>query len=295
MDLDAIAVFVKVVEVGSFTGAAKLLQMPKTTVSAKISSLEKRLGVTLIQRTTRSLRVTEAGQNYFRHCAQAIKEIEQGESALLAERDQPKGLLRVTAPIDLGRTVLPRIVGLYLQRYPETTVELIVTNRLVDLVTEGIDLAIRAGDLKDSTLVAKKFFDIHSGFWAAPSYLKKGGKLDHPRDFAQHQVLGRSNLRTQAQELTDGKSTFTVTPNARVTADDFETIKSLVLLGEGIAWLPRFLVAPELKAKKLVQVLPKWHLSREGVFSFVYPGQRYSSPKVRAFIEMASAVAKDLY
>jgi DNA-binding transcriptional LysR family regulator len=157
MELDAIKVFVKVVESGSFSAAAKLLSMPKTTVSSKIATLEKRLGITLIQRTTRKIHITDPGMTYFKHCADAIKEIELAEAEILAEQKEPYGLLKMTAPADLGHTLLPIITSAYLRKYPKTQVELIVTNRVVDLVGEGVDIGIRAGSLKDSTLVTRSF------------------------------------------------------------------------------------------------------------------------------------------
>ena len=288
MEFDAINVFVKVVEAGSFSGAAKLLQMPKTTVSAKVAALERRLGVTLIQRTTRKLNVTEAGRNYFRHCVIAIKEVEQAESELFAAQDKPKGLLRVTAPVDLGHSVLPKIVCEFLKKYPETEIEMIISNRMVDLVGEGVDLAIRAGELKDSTLVARKFFEIQALLWASPAYLKQNGTPEHPRELKKHQVMMHSPLRSHSIELTDGKASLPFVPGGRIAADDLETIKALAVQKAGIAWLPSFLVERELKTRELVQVLPKWWLKHLGVFSFVYPGQKYASPKVRAFIDVAN-------
>jgi len=143
MDLDAIAVFVRVVEAGSFSAAARRMGMPKATVSAKVARLEKRLGLSLLQRTTRKVRVTEAGEQYFRHCASAIREVEVAEAALQSASGKPSGVLKVTAPVDLGHTLLPRIVHAYAATYPDVTLELLVTNRIVDLVGEGIDLAIR--------------------------------------------------------------------------------------------------------------------------------------------------------
>lgn len=287
MDIDAISVFVKVVESGSFSGAARLLRMPKTTVSAKVAGLEKRLGVTLIQRTTRRLHITEAGQTYFRHCAAAIKEIELGESSLLASRDHPNGLIRITAPIDIGHSLLPRFVSEYIRIYPDVQVELIVTNRVVDLVGEGIDLAIRVGDLKDSTLVAKKFFEVNFEFCATPDYIAKFGIPKDPTDISNYQVLMHPVMRSKPIELTDGKSTQTIYTHARVGADEIETIKELTLLHMGIGWLPAFLVDEEIKAKTLIRVLPRWKMPTQGNYSFVYPGQRYSSPNVKAFIELA--------
>ncbi|RYZ58648.1 MAG: LysR family transcriptional regulator [Proteobacteria bacterium] len=287
MDIDAISVFVKVVESGSFSGAARLLRMPKTTVSARVAGLEKRLGVTLIQRTTRRLHITEAGQTYFRHCAAAIKEIELGEASLLAGRDHPNGLLRITAPIDFGHSLLPRLVSEFLRIYPDVQVELIVTNRVVDLVGEGIDLAIRVGELKDSTLLAKKFFEVNFAFCATPEYIAKFGSPKDPNDIANYQVLMHTAMRSKAIELTDGKNFQTIFTHARVDADEIQTIKALTLQNLGIGWLPAFLVAEEMKAKTLIRILPRWWIPIQGNYYFVYPGQKYSSPNVKAFVELA--------
>src|SRR5579872_2292239 len=182
MSLDDIAVFVRVVETGGFSAAARRLGMPKATVSAKVARLERRLGLTLIQRTTRKLRVTEAGEQYFRHCADAIREVEVAEAALQATSGRPSGVLKITTPVDLGHTLLPRIVHAYAAKYPDVAVELLVTNRVVDLVGEGIDLAIRpAQALKDSSLIAQRFFEMGSNLWASPHYLRRLGTLTHPR------------------------------------------------------------------------------------------------------------------
>jgi DNA-binding transcriptional LysR family regulator len=174
--MDAVAVFVRVVEAGSFAAAAKRLGMPKTTVSAKVAGLEKRLGVNLIQRTTRKLRMTDVGEKYFHHCAIATREVELGEAALQSAKVKPSGVLRVTAPIDLGHVLLPRIAQAYTAKYPDVSLELILTNRVVDLVEEGVDLAIRwGGALKDSSVIARRFIETNSNLWASPKYLKKLG------------------------------------------------------------------------------------------------------------------------
>lgn len=286
MDLDAVAVFVRVVEAGSFSAAARRLGAPKATVSAKVARLEKSLGVTLIQRTTRKLRVTEAGEEYFRHCAEAIREVELAEAALQSVSGKPSGVLKVTAPVDLGHTLLPRIVHAFAAKYPAVSVELLVTNRIVDLVGEGIDLAIRPSQaLKDSSLIAQRFFEMGSNLWACPEYLRKLDAISHPRDLKRATVLGfrpRSSLL-----LTNGKSDFEVALTGRIHADDFETIRALLLLGEGIAWLPDFLAEEAAQTGALVPVLPQWRPKERGAFHFVYAGRKYGLPKVQAFIQMA--------
>jgi DNA-binding transcriptional LysR family regulator len=286
--VDAIAVFVKVVEAGSFSTAARRLGIPKTTISAKVAGLERRLGIRLIERTTRKLRMTEAGEKYFHHCAIATREVELGEAALQSAKEKPYGVLRVTAPVDFGRTVLPRIVRAYRSKYPDVSVELIITNRIVDVVEDGIDLAIRwAGSLKDSSLIARRFIETRSNLWASPKYLQRFGKPTHPRElenaaFVAHPVL-------KAVILTNGKSDFELQLNGGVGSDDLEVIAALIVLGEGIAWLPDFLVADAVEAGKLVRVLSQWRPKKEQLWTyyFVYAGRRYALPKVEAFIQTA--------
>lgn len=285
---DAIPVFVKVVEAGSFSAAARLLNMPKTTVSAKIAALEKRLELKLIQRTTRRLHVTEAGMKYFRHCANAIREMELGEAALQSTLGEPTGLLRVTAPIDIGHLMLPRITRAYLARYPGTSVELLVSNRTVDLIGEGIDLAIRAGTLEDSSLIGKPFFDVGTALWASPTYLGQLGNLAHPRSLAKASFVVYKGINTL--RLTNGKSEVEVPMVGRIVADDLETTKALAILGEGIAWLPDFLAADAREAGSLVAVLPHWKVKARGKVSFVYAGRKYTAPKVQAFVQVAQEI-----
>lgn len=286
MSLDDIAVFVRVVETGSFSAAARRLGSPKATVSAKVARLEKRLGVSLIQRTTRKLRVTDAGEQYFRHCAAAIREVEVAEAALQSTSGKPSGVLKVTAPVDLGHTLLPRIVHAYAARHPDVSIELLVTNRIVDLVGEGIDLAIRPGQsLRDSSLIAQRFFEMGTNLWASPHYLARLGGLTHPRDLQRMTFLGF--LAQRSIVLTDGRSDVEVALTGRIRADDFETIKALLLLEAGIAWLPDFLAEDALRAGALVPVLPQWRPKDRGAFYFVYVGRKYGLPKVQAFIQTA--------
>lgn len=285
MSLDAIPVFVKVVEAGSFSAAARLLNMPKTTVSAKVAALEKRLGLKLIQRTTRKLRVTEAGTKYFHHCANAIREIELGEAALQLTQSEPTGVLKVTAPVDIGHMLLPSIARAYLARYPGTSVELLISNRTLDLIGEGIDLAIRAGTLKDSSFVAKRFFDTAAALWVSPDYLKQLGRISHPKHLANASFIGFKGMNSL--RLAKGKSEITLPMDSRIITDDLEAIKALAVLGEGIAWLPEFLTADAVRVGTLVPVLPGWKSKSLGNVNFVYTDRKYASPKVQAFMQIA--------
>ncbi|WP_439401450.1 LysR substrate-binding domain-containing protein [Bradyrhizobium sp. DASA03068] len=286
--LDAVAVFVKVVEAGSFSVAAKRLDMPKTTVSAKMAALEKRLGVRLIQRTTRKLHLTEAGEAYFRHCSNAVREVELGEAALQSAKGKPSGLLRVTAPADMGHSVLPRIVQAYVTKFSEVSVDLTLTNRVVDLVGEGIDVAIRFGrTLQDSSLVARRFTEVKADLWSSPKYMKRLGEPTHPRELANAAFVTHP-FQKGSLLLTNGKSDFELSMKGRVRADDVELITTMITLGEGIAWLPDFLSRDAAKAGKLVRVLPHWHPKHQpGTCYFVYPSRHYALPKVESFIQTA--------
>jgi DNA-binding transcriptional LysR family regulator len=291
MDLEGIAVFVKVLQVGSFSRAAKLLGMPNSTVSAKISALEKRLGVTLLQRTTRKLRATQAGEAYYQRSLRALEELQAAENELETGRVEPKGLLRLTAPVEIGHSLLPALIHAFLKNHTRMELEVVVTNRVLDLIVDGIDLAIRAGPLKDSSLIAKRFDLGYFGLWASPDYLMNHGAPRHPKELTEHNCLRFSRFKDDGFRLTNGKENLKVRVTGTSTADDFETLRSLATLGEGLAFLPSFLCAEEAKQNDLVRVLPQWRGERVTV-SLVYPAQRFVPPKVRAFIAVAEELLK---
>lgn len=284
MELDGIAIFVKVVQAGSFSQAARLLGVPNTTVSAKVARLEKRLGVTLIQRTTRKLHITPAGRAYFERCAPALEAIENAEAQMTLAAPEPAGVLRITAPGDVAHGLLPPIVSRFLERYPRTKVEIVVANRVVDLVAEGVHLAIRAARLADSTFVARKFMPFSGGLWASAAYLKRKGTPGSPKDLAQHDGLLFARSLGQPPTLNDGRAKSALEFQARIAADDLETLRTFALRGRGIATLTDYLG----REAGLVQVLPGWSWMA-GALSFVYPGQRFVPANVRAFIDTALA------
>lgn len=286
MDLNAIAVFVKVVQAGSFSRAARLLGMPNTTVSAKVARLEKHLGVTLIQRTTRKLNVTPQGRAYFDHCVNGLEELAAGESLLTSASGEPTGLLRITAPVDVGHHVLPPIVHDYLRAHPKVRIELVVTNRMVNLVAEGVDLAIRAGELKDSTLAARPFIRYQGGLWASRTYVASRGEPKTPDELARHDGLFFSRLPREALRLASGRKKADVPLSWRIAADDLETLRAFVLQGDGIGAMPDYLARDH--AGEIVRVLPDWSWTRAAL-SFVYPGRRFVPPTVRSFIDAALA------
>lgn len=285
MELDGIAIFVKVVQAGSFSGAARFLGVPNTTVSAKVARLEKRLGVTLIQRTTRKLHITPAGRDYYERCAPALEAIQSAEAQMTLAAPEPAGVLRITAPGEVSHGLLPPIVSRFIARYPRTKVEIMVANRVVDLVAEGVHLAIRAARLADSTLVARKFMPFSGGLWASAAYLNRNGTPRLPKDLSQHDGLLFARSFGQPPKISDGRAKSALEFEARIVADDLETLCAFALKGKGIATLTDFLG----QGAGLVQVLPGWSWAA-GALSFVYPGQRFVPANVRAFIDTALAV-----
>ena len=288
MNVEGVDVFVRVVQQGSFTAAARLLGMPTTTVSARIARLEERLGVTLIQRSTRRLHVTEAGEAYFAACVEALNALDVGESRLAAVGTAPTGLLRLTAPPDIASTVLPPFCERFLDTYPGVSLDLIVTNRHVDLIAEGVDLAVRAGPMKDSTLLSRRFACGTVGLWASEAYVQRRGVPSSLADLANHEIVGFSRLPESFRLLGPNGETYTLPQHSRLKADDMQTIRSFVLSGFGIGLLPDAITS----GTTLRRMLPEYSTA-EAHFFFVYPAARFLTANVRAFMDMAVAMGRE--
>lgn len=283
MDLNAIFVFAKVVEAGSFTGAARELSMPKSTVSRKVSELEEQLGARLLQRTTRKLSLTDVGLAVYQHAARMVAEAEEAELVVDRMQESPRGLLRVTTPLNFG--YLGPIVTSYLKRYPEVRIEMVCADRVVDLIQEGFDVAIRAGQLADSTLIARGLGTLQSYVVASPAYLSERRAPEQPQDLEQHECLafGAGAQRTSWILQQSGKA-LTVEVRPRFVVNDFDFLDESVRAGLGIAMLPVFRCWEHLRAGRLVRLLPQWS-SPEIPLHAVYPSTRHLSPKVKAFID----------
>lgn len=288
MNLEGIDVFVRVVQQGSFAAAARLLGMPTTTVSARIARLEERLGVTLIQRSTRRMHVTEAGEAYFASCVEAINALDAGESRLAAVGAAPSGLLRITAASDIASTVLPPFCERFLEAYPQASLDLVVTNRQVDLIAEGVDLAVRAGPMKDSTLLSRKFGCGSLGLWASEAYQQKRGVPASIDDLARHEIVGFARLPESFRLLGPDGSGFSLPEKTRLRVDDMQAIRAFVLSGYGIGLLPDA-VTP---GTTLRRVLPGYSTAEAHVY-FVYPAARFLTANVRAFLDMAGAMGRE--
>ncbi len=291
MDFNEVAIFIRVVQEGSFSQAAKKLGMPNSTVSAKVSSLEKRLGITLIQRTTRKLNITPAGQSYYKRCMIGLEEIKAAESEIASIQGEPQGLLRITAPTELGSSILPGIVSEYTKKYPKARIEVILTDRRVDLLSENVDLAIRAGELKDSSLIAKRVGTIYFAPFATAKYLKQKGTPTHPRELKQHMCLQFTPIGTDEWKMTSSKGSLNVPIPGRVMINDMYALKKMALMDDGITFLPTYFCYAEVKNKQLIRLLPDWRSNLTPIH-FVYPAQRFVTPKLSAFISLAADTVK---
>ncbi|HEX7476168.1 MAG TPA: LysR substrate-binding domain-containing protein [Polyangiales bacterium] len=284
LDLNEVLVFTRVVDAQSFTAAAKRLALPKSTVSRKVSQLEQRLGVTLLSRTTRKLRLTDAGAAYYERCARVIAEMEEAERVVRDLQATPKGTLRVTAPVDIALSHLAPMVAEYTRKYPEVSVVLVLTSRVVDLVADGIDLALRAGQLPDSTLVARKLADSTMQLFASPAYLKKHGTPRSVAELSKHQcVLYGRELRS-VWKLTHGSKLHEVAVQGRLCMDDLGAVRSAVVAGAGVGLLPVLGTGEDVRGKRLCPVLPDHRLDGGGLY-LVYPSARHLSAASRSFID----------
>src|SRR3546814_776003 len=208
-DLNDTLVFVKVVELGSFTAAARTLHLPKTTVSRKVHELEERLGAQLLHRTTRKLGLTEAGNIYFKHCQRIARDLDEAESAVGELQGGPRGWLRVTATHAVGNFWIAPLLGEFHARHPEVRVELLLSNDNLDIIAGEIDVAMRVGTLADSNLAARRLSVLHTAVYATPSYVERFGEPLHPDDLVHHRALAQTNHRsasTFAWTLGDGTS-----------------------------------------------------------------------------------------
>lgn len=282
-DLNEMAIFVRVVESGSFTGAAKALGLPKSTVSRKITQLEERLGVRLIQRTTRSLSLTDTGSAYHAHCARILAEIEEANIAVTQMQTTPTGTLRITAPVLFGSTVLSGLVAEYMELYPLVNIDLVLSDQFLDLVQDGIDVAFRVGQLEDSSLIGRYLGDVTAMVCASPDYLAKFGKPTHPDDLRNHQIISISN-RSQWTLIGPEKEEHTFNFKPRLQVNDMSSLYTLTLSGAGIASLPVLIAASAIKSKNLVPLLCDWPFEAYPIHT-LYASNRHLSAKVRSFVD----------
>ncbi len=294
MDFNDVAIFIRVVQKGSFIGAARALDMPKSTVSTKVSNLEKRLGTSLLKRSTRKLQLTQDGAHFYQRATKGIEEILKAEGEIRSENAQPHGKLRITAPVDIGGQILTALTCNFLKKYPEVDVEILLIDRFVDFLEEQVDLAIRVGELKDSSLIAKKVGEVAFSVYASPKYLKVHGTPSIPVDLNDHPCIVFSPVSMPGWKLKSSKKSVTVSLPNRIVVNDINLVRDFALLGEGIALIPSFLCESDVKSGKLVHILRDWRSDVSPVH-FVYPTQTYVQPAVKMFIEMSAPIMQNRF
>jgi len=280
-------VFVRVVSLGSFSAAARSLGLSQTMVTKHITALEERLGVTLLHRTTRRLNLTEAGRRYLQSSERILAEIEEAETLAVADRVEPRGTLRINVPLAFGMREIAPILPRFAARHPKLTVDLGLADRMVDLIEERWDLAIRIGRMADSSLVARKLAPLRLMVCASPAYLQEHGTPKTVDDLRRHSCLGYMlSAATSADRWLFGKDgKMSVPISGRFRADNGDALRLAALEGLGLIYQPTFLLADDLRDGRLRAVtLDKPPVTFDGVFA-VYPAERHPPAKVRACID----------
>lgn len=296
-DLDALIIFAKVVEANSFSEAARRLKMPISTVSRRIAELEDRLGVRLLERSTRSLRLTDIGAEVLEHAQRSAEISEAVDSIVSNQLSNVSGLLRLSAPPSISDTLLAPLIGAFQASYPDVRVQTFVTDRFVDHIAEGVDLVFRLGALKDSSLVARKVLTYRHQLVASPAYLEKCKPPRTPRDLLEHRLLAFSHRQPGSNwhfVHVNGVDKETLSFAPYLSMNDYAGLASALLAGTGIGDLPPVVQPELLRQGQFVEVMPKWRF-RAFDLSVVHVSNRHISRPVRVFKEFAVQMAPTLF
>ncbi len=278
------AAFVRVVDAGTFAGAARELHVPKSTLSRWIQALEDRLGAQLLVRTTRSITVTDAGAVYLPRCRQILEAMAEADDAVQEVQATPRGVLRITGPQSAGGGFIGALAIEFLERHPELEVDLVLTNRYVNLEAEGFDVAVRAGSLEDSALLARKMTSSDRILVASPTYLARAGVPTSAEQLKEHECLVHTGTGRNTWQL---KSGGRVQVSGRLRSNDLDTIYRACVQGLGLALLPETFLAKPFAEGSLVKVLTGVISAPSGIY-LVYPANRHESPKIRAFLDFGT-------
>jgi DNA-binding transcriptional LysR family regulator len=284
--LTTLAVFVKVVDAQSFAGAARDFGLSPAMVSKHVQALEARLGARLLNRTTRRLSLTEIGRGYYQRARQILADLEEADRAASDLQAAPRGVLKVNAPFSFGIRHVASAIAAYLTAYPEVTVDVSLNDRYIDLLAEGVDVALRIGRLADSSLIARRLAPIRMVLAAAPAYVARHGQPSAPKDLARHACLLYTYAATADEwRLTgpDGRDEV-VRVSGRLLANNGDMLRTAAVDGLGIALLPSFIAGEHVRSGALVRLLPGY-AAPEGALYAVYPPGRHLSAKLRSFID----------
>lgn len=283
--LGAMRVFIRVVQTGSFSSAAREQNTSQATISKKVAALEAKLGIKLLTRSSRELSLTEAGNEYFDRSMAIIAELDEAEASVRSQVASPKGIIRLTAPVVFGRLVLAPILPEFLSLYPEIKVDLALSDKHVDLIGEGVDVAIRARQLEDSSLIARHLFDNPMFLVASPQYLEMQGEPTEPEALKRHNCLVYSLLKSvNIWHFRYKEKDISVPVNGNFQCDNGDAILEMVLKGAGLAQLPTWMVEEHLSAGRLKLVMPEY-VAPPLPFNAIFPQSRYVPLKVRAFVD----------
>lgn len=286
-ELSSMLIFARVVETGGFTAAAAELGLSKSAVSKQIATLEDRLGTRLLNRTTRTLSLTETGAAFYERCLDVVSAAQAAEEAVQHLAAAPRGELRINAPMSFGVRYVAPVLPDFLERYPELTVDLVLNDRLVDLVEEGFDVGVRIGALSDSSLVARRLAPARRVVCAAPSYLARAGTPRRPEDLRGHDCIVYSYLPSGTQwrfrHPRHGKRRVKI--GGRLKGNNGDALMAAAAGGLGIALTPTFIIPGELRSGALQVLLPDWRIAPEIEVNAVFPASRNLSLKVRVFVD----------
>ncbi|MFA5678269.1 MAG: LysR substrate-binding domain-containing protein [Pseudomonas sp.] len=282
MGLDDALIFTRVVECHSFTSAAATLGMQKSTVSRRLVQLEERLGVRLLNRTTRKLRLTEVGQAYYERCRQIMQEFAEAEEAIMQLQSEPTGLLRITSPIEFGQLFLGNVIGDFVRRYPALQVEVELTTRVVDPVEEGVDIAIQLGRPQDSSLVARPMLLSPRQLFASPVYLKEFGVPERPEDLMQHRCI--HTLADEGRRWHFQEPSVSIAVPQTITVNNITFAREAAVAGAGIINVPSFIAQSQVEEGGLCRVLEECVLPSTELYA-LYPSRRFQVMKVKTFID----------
>jgi DNA-binding transcriptional LysR family regulator len=296
-DLNSLMIFSRVVEAKSFSAAARRLNIPISTISRRIAELEGQLGVRLLERSTRSLRLTEVGSEILEHAQRTTEVSEAVDNIVSNVSSDVSGVLRLSAPPSISDSLLAPLVGAFQAAYPNVRVQIFVSDRLVDHIVDGVDLAFRIGKLKDSTLVARRILTYRHQLLASPAYLKKCESPETPRDLLGHKLLAFSHGKPETSwsfSHVNGRDKETLTFRPYLSMNDFAGLAYALLAGIGIGDLPPLVQSELLRDGRLVEVMPKWRFDAFNL-SIVHLGNRYLPRTVRMFKEFALEMVPKLF
>lgn len=291
IDLSEMETFVAVVQRGSFTAAADALETDKGRVSRSVTRLEKKLGARLLERSTRSLRVTEVGREFFERSVSVLTAVEETEAAIANQLGEPSGTLKLTTGPEFGTLVVDPWITAYLTRYPNVRVETEYTNRVTDIIHEGFDVAIRVGPLGDSDLSARKLMDVTYGLYAAPAYLTGTPGLAEPDDLKAHDLIKFAPRGRAVLKLVKGRDSASISQTARCSVNNNLSGLAMAKASLGVALLPDFMAKDAVETGHLKRVLSDWARIPVPVHA-VFTSTRYMAPKVRTFVDLAAAASR---